>query len=443
MRLESLRNRRVGILGYGREGRSALRVLNRFGPEIQPTVLVEDGPVPDDSAAIRAPFKEQLFEFDVLLRSPGIRVDHPALVRFRSQGGSVVNPGSIFFSERPDTRVIGVTGSKGKSTTAALLAHLLERSGQTPILAGNIGVPLLDHIDSPQSLVVAELSSYQLTDLEGRLSMGLMTRLFDEHLDWHGSRELYHASKLRMVDLLGGGPLLINATDPVLLEATAGVPHRIECNRPPGLHRRKDGIWRGESRLLGERDLALIGRHNLDNAVLAMEAALRLDCTIESIERALRSFEPLPHRLENLGTMADRLWINDSIATSPHATRAALDALQGGPLTLIAGGQPRPADWQIVIDALLMRKLTGLVMLPDNGPVVAQKLLDARVIGLKQVRLVNDMPAAVEAAMELSNPGGTVVMSPGAPSFPIYRDFEDRGERFRSAVVGYRDRSTA
>lgn len=443
MRLDSLRDRRVGILGYGREGRAALAVLRRYGLKAEPTVLVEDGTVPETGPTICAPFAEQLLDFDVLLRSPGIRVDHPALVRFRAQGGAIVNPGSIFLSERPDARVIGVTGSKGKSTTAALLAHLLEACGRAPILAGNIGVPLLEHLDSPRSLVVAELSSYQLTDLEGRLAMGLMTRLFDEHLDWHGSRERYHAAKLRIGKLLAGNPLLINAADPVLLAATSGVEGRVPCNQPPGLHRRRDGIWRGDSRRIRERDLALIGRHNLDNAVLALEAALRLDCPMEDLERALGTFHPLPHRLENLGTAAGRHWINDSIATSPHATRAALDALCGGPLTLIAGGLPRPTDWQVVIDGLTDRGLVGLVTLPDNGRAIAQRLVGAGLVAKKRVRAVSDVEQAVEAALELSDPGCTVVLSPGAPSFPIYRDFEERGERFRAAVARYRDRSTA
>jgi UDP-N-acetylmuramoylalanine--D-glutamate ligase len=443
MRLEFLRDRRVGILGYGREGRAALAVIRRFGLKIAPTVLVEDGQVPEGSPAIRAPFADQLLDFDVLLRSPGIRVEHPALVRFRARGGVVVNPGSIFFSERPDARVIGVTGSKGKSTTAALLAHLLEACGHESILAGNIGVPLLDHLESPRCLVVAELSSYQLSDLEGRLTMGVMTRLFDEHLDWHGSRERYHASKLRMVDLLGGHPLLVNATDPVLLAATKGVGGRVACNQPPGLHRRRGGIWRDGSCRIRERDLGLIGRHNLDNAVLALEAALRLDCPVQDLEQAVAAFHPLPHRLENLGTTAARHWINDSIATSPHATRAALDALQSGPVTLIAGGQRRPADWQVVADALADRGLAGLVTLPENGRTIAKQLMEAGLISGERVHVAADMELAVEAAVRLSEPGGTVVLSPGAPSFPIYRDFEERGERFRAAIARYKDRSTA
>ena len=442
MRLESLRARRVGILGYGREGRSALAALRRAGnPDV--TVLVEDGSVPDEAPAIRAPFAAQLLDYELLLRSPGVRVDHPALVRFRERGGRIVNPGSIFFSERPDVRVIGVTGSKGKSTTAALLAHLLRECGHAPILAGNIGVPLLDHLDSPCAVVVAELSSYQLADLEGRLAMGLMTRLFDEHLDWHGSREHYHASKLRMADLLAGNPLLVNGTDPVLLTATEGVVGRVACNRPPGVHRRDDGIWHGQTALVQGRELALIGRHNLDNAALALEAALRNDCPIDRLERALHTFQPLPHRLENLGTVQGRHWINDSIATSPHATRAALDALQVGTLTLIVGGQTRPADWQVVVDSVRARELAGLVMLPDNGPGVGRRMVDAGVIGTGRVLAAADMEAAVDAALELSEPGGTVVLSPGAPSFPIYRDFEDRGERFRMAVARYTERSTA
>lgn len=443
MRLEQLVHSRIGLLGYGREGRAALAALLDYRAAVDVTVLVESGEVPDLVPAQTGSFGDNLLEFDVLIRSPGIPVHHPALRAFRQQGGQIINPASIWFSERPEVPVIGVTGSKGKSTTSALLAHLLQSSGQSVLLAGNIGVPLLGHLDTRASLVVAELSSYQLCDLEGRLHMGLITRLFDEHLDWHGSRSHYFMSKLRMAELLEGRPLLINSADPVLRSATLAVPGRIEGNRAPGFHRVEDRIYIDQAPLVASRDLALVGRHNLDNAALALEAAHLMGAELADMVRALADFRPLPHRLEFVCRAHGRRWVNDSIATSPYATRAALEALADGRVTLIAGGLSRPTSWQTVIDWIQEKPLAGLVLLPDNGGEIANRLLEAGVVEPDQIRQVRTMEEAVTAAIEQSAPGSTVLLSPGAPSFPHFRDFEQRGERFRAAVAAYRERSTA
>lgn len=443
MRLEALCRHRIAVLGYGREGRSVVAALLGYRADVDVTVLVESGPIPELVPGQQGPFDESLLDFDILIRSPGIPVHHPALRAFREQGGRILNPASIWFSERPEIPVIGVTGSKGKSTTSALLAHLLKASGQSVVLAGNIGVPLLDHLDTRVGLVVAELSSYQLSDLEGRLHLGLMTRLFEEHLDWHGSRAHYFMSKLRMAELLDGQPLLINATDPVLRSATLAVPGRIEGNRAPGFHRSGDRIYIDQAPLVASHDLALVGRHNLDNAALALEAAHLMGCELGGMVRALTDFRPLPHRLEFVCQAHGRRWVNDSIATSPYATRAALEALSDVQTTLIAGGQQRPADWQTVIDWLKQRPLAGLVVLPDNGDEIADRLLQAAVVAPDRVSRVDSVEEAVAAAIRNSAPGGTVLLSPGAPSFPRFRDFEQRGERYRAAVNAYSDRSMA
>lgn len=443
MRLEELCRHKIGMLGYGREGRSAASAITAYRPDADLTVLVESGEIPDDLCGLKAPFGDQLLAFDVLIRSPGVRVDHPALVRFRRQGGRIINPASIWFSERPEVAVTGVTGSKGKSTTASMLAHLLRNAGLAVELAGNIGVPMLDHLETRASMVIAELSSYQLADLQGRLSLGLITRLFDEHLDWHGDQARYFACKLRIAELLDGNPLLINSGDAVLRKATLAIPGRIEGNRAPGFHRQDDRIYLDQAPLISGRELALVGRHNLDNAVLALEAAHLQGCELGAMLEALRRFRPLAHRLEFIAQVGGRRWVNDAISTSPHATLAALEALANSRITLIAGGQPRPSSWEPVIDWCGPYPLAGLVVLPDNGRSIADALTSAGVIDPVRVRAASDMTEAVNAAGELSSPGGTVLLSPGAPSFPHFRDFEHRGEAFRKCVISYTDRSMA
>ncbi len=433
----------MAILGAGREGLAALAVLSERLRSPDLTVLVEQGERPAGWPGWTGPFDERLLGFEILLRSPGVPVDHPALVWARETGVTVVNPASIWFSERPDLPVVGVTGSKGKSTTASLLACLLESSGRKTLLAGNIGRPLLSHLDTEADIVVLELSSYQLADLEGNLVMGLVTRLFDEHLDWHGSREAYFSSKMRIVSLLRGRPLLINAGDPCLSARACGIDGVVAANQAPGFHRRKDALWLGEKRCLGLDDIQLIGRHNLDNAALALAAASALGGNETELLEALCGFQPLQHRLEVLPGAGGLDWINDSISTSPHATRAALETVGDRPVTLIAGGQARPADWQPVIEWCRLRPLAGLVTMPDNGEVVAQTLVASDCVAADRVIRADSVGEAVAAAGCLGSADGVVLLSPGAPSFPHYRDFEARGEAFRQAVKNYKDRSTA
>lgn len=441
MRLERLDGLRIAILGYGREGAAAAAVLRARG--LEPLVWAESGPVPGELPSRSGPFDQGLLAFDVLIRSPGIPVLHPALQRFRASGRPVVNPSSIWLAERPDVQVVAVTGSKGKSTTASLLAHVLGAAGRRVLLAGNIGVPVLEHLDSDVDIAVLELSSYQLADLEGRLHLGLMTRLFPEHGDWHGGVSHYVASKLRMVGLLGGNELLVNARDPVLLQATDRAPARVLANRPPLVHREENCLMQGGDCLLRSSQWPLQGQHNLDNAALVVEAALRLGMDASDVAIALRSFQPLPHRLEIVACEGARQWINDSIATTPHATLAALEALQDRAVVLIAGGYVRPAEWSVVVEHCRTRPLAGLVLLPDSGQRIAEAFLQAGGDGAGCIRRAVGMDEAVATAAALAGGRASILLSPGAASFPQYRDFEDRGEQFRRAVAAYRERSTA
>lgn len=445
MRLAELRGKRLAVLGYGREGRAVVRELRRDAPDADLTIWVEAGDLAPDLPGHRGPLEgARLAEFDVLIRSPGVPVDHPALLAVRQLGRPVINPASIWFSEHPGRCVVGVTGSKGKSTTASLLASLIAASGRDVALAGNIGRPLLDWLERPAEITVLELSSYQLSDLQGALSLGLITRLFEEHLDWHGSREAYFSCKLRMAELLAGRPLIINASDPLLRQATDHLDNRILVHgSEQGIHRQGTLLMDGRTPLLSLDDLALEGRHNLDNAGLALAAGRLLHCPMDTMLAALRQFRGLPHRLEPLGRCAGMDWINDSIATSPHATRAALEALDGRRVILIAGGLARPADWSVVAQWCHGQPLAGLVTLPDTGAEIASQLVGAGAVAPERTRAVGTLEAAVEAAVALAAHSDVVLLSPGAPSFPYFRDFEDRGDRLRQALAAYRLRSTA
>ncbi len=458
MKLAQLAKKQVVVLGYGREGQATARVLAQYKTATDVSVWVESTEstthIEGSVSLISRPFDDGLCEFDIAIRSPGIPVSHPALIAFQQAGGEVVNPSSIFFSERPDAKVIGVTGSKGKSTTSSVLAHLINQSSQSAVLAGNIGRPLVGLLDPTVTssaersadLVVAELSSYQLCDLVGELTLSLITRLFPEHIDWHGSVESYYAAKMRMFDLTQNQAVLVNARDPILMAEVESRPAAIPVNlwperAGPAPHRENADIWAEGQVWLRESDWSLAGRHNLDNAVMALSALAYLGIEPQPLAPTLSRFKPLAHRLERLDGPKGIGWINDSIATTPHATKAALEALEGQAIVLIVGGHERGGDWSVVIEHLKDWPLAGLVALPDNGATIIETLASDHALDQCAVSLAENMTQAVACAHEMamterdrSGHEVAVLLSPGAPSFGHFQNFEQRGEAFARAI---------
>jgi len=243
----------------------------------------------------------------------------------------------------------------------------------------------------------------------------------------------YYAAKLRVADLLDGGPLWINGADPVLAQAVADLPNVQKVNIEGTIRAADDGIRYQRRRLMAACNSPLLGRHNLDNLALALGLVDSIGGQLESARESLATFRPLPHRLEPVPGPDDRRWINDSIATTPYATLAALQSSPPHPV-LIVGGLERGADWRMVAAFCRQNPLGGLVGLPDNGPAICRLVADAGGVEAGRVSVAGNMPEAVAAARELSEPGDLILLSPGAPSFPRFRDFEQRGNAFRDAV---------
>lgn len=436
MRLSDLAAGPTLVMGFGREGRALERAVLARQPGADVHVWCD---APPDSPPARWPLLANAAEVRRVaparvLRSPGVRLDHPAIAAAGAPATPVTCITSLWFGERPEACVVAITGSKGKSTTAALTAHLLASAGHRVALGGNIGVPMLDLIDRVAEWFVVELSSYQLADLQGHATLGGFTRLFPEHQDWHGGVDAYYAAKLRLVELLDGRPLWFNAADPVLADAVAGVPGARPVNVPGTLRAVDGSLWRGDERVMTASDWALAGTHNLDNAALALALAEAAGGRLAGPAAALAAFTPLPHRLQPVAGPAGARWINDSISTSPQATLAALRSCAGRPV-LIVGGLERGSDWRDVIELAGRWGLSGLVAMPDNGGRVAREFEAAGVIERRRVRCVDTMEAAVAAAHALCPDGETVLLSPGAPSFPGFRDFEERGRCFAAAAA--------
>jgi UDP-N-acetylmuramoyl-L-alanine---L-glutamate ligase len=438
MRIADLAGQRVAIWGFGREGRAAIRALRHRLPELPLALYCSDAELAEAQAfdaALRIyphePDAVALSAYDIVIKSPGISAYKPAVITAQAQGTRFTSGTALWFAENPQARVVAVTGTKGKSTTTALLAHLVRALGVRTALAGNIGLPMLELLDQHADLWAIELSSFQ-TGEAGSLELGVITSLYEEHLDWHGSRERYVADKLKLAD--AARYLLVNAWQDVLLEKTTDHAHRLLFGQPDGWHVANGFIRRGEADVFPLDRIAVPGAHNALNACAALAALEAMGYDAVAAAPALATFRPLPHRLQTLGEHEGLQWINDSISTTPQATLAALESLQGREVTVIVGGHDRGLDWSGFVEAVKSRTALRIITQGANGPRIAAALRGAK----SEVPLgdVDKLADAVDMARIVTPVGGSVLLSPGAPSFDQFLDYAERGRRF-AGMAGF------
>lgn len=438
MRIAELAGRRVAIWGFGREGHAVLKALRARLPAQSLTLFcsateVEAARAFDPALEIVAgePDAAALGQFDIVVKSPGISAYKPALLAAQAQGTQFTSGTALWFGENPDARVIAVTGTKGKSTTSALTVHLARSLGVRTALAGNIGMPLLELLGQRAQLWVIELSSFQ-TGEAGPVELGVVTSLYEEHLDWHGSRERYVADKLKLADV--SRTLLVNGLQANLLQYTAAHPHRLVFGTPEGWHVRDGMICRGAQAVFDSAALAAPGLHNALNACAALAALEAIGMDARTAAPALATFRPLPHRLQPLGEHDGRHWVNDSISTTPLATLAALESLHGRTVTVLVGGHDRGLDWTPFVEAMRNASAHAIVCMGSNGARIAEALRAAGVAC--PLALVDNLAAAVAEARACTPAAGVILLSPGAPSFDQFKDYAERGRRF-SALAGF------
>lgn len=438
MRIAELVGKRVAIWGFGREGRAAIAALRKRLPALALTLYCSESEVegarqfdPALTVVGREPDVTDLTSFDVVVKSPGVSAYKPALLAAINAGVKVTSGTALWFGERPDARVVAVTGTKGKSTTTALLAHLARSLGVRTALAGNIGKPLLELLDEEAQWWCIELSSFQTSEA-GPVELGVITSLYEEHLDWHGSRERYVADKLKLADV--SRTLLVNGHQPALLERTAAHAHRILFDVVEGWHVSNGFVCRGAERVIAISALSVPGQHNAINACAVLAALEIMGLDARAAAPALSNFRPLPHRLQPLGEHGGFLWINDSISTTPLATLAALESVHNRAVSVLVGGHDRGLDWSAFVEGVSTNPPHAVICSGANGPRIARALREAHVAA--RIELVTTLDEAVALATRVTPVGGCILLSPGAPSFDQFRDYADRGRHFAD-VAGF------
>ncbi|SFS11365.1 UDP-N-acetylmuramoyl-L-alanine--D-glutamate ligase [Sphingomonas jatrophae] len=411
--------KRYAVLGLARSGLATVEALAASGAEVVAWDADEaKRAAVEGIAALGDPMEIDLAGFDALVVSPGVPLNrHPITGRAAAAGVPIIGDIELFAEARaslPPHKVVGITGTNGKSTTTALIHHICETAGLPTLMGGNIGLPILSRDPLPKGGVyVLELSSYQI-DLTRTLDcdVAVLTNITPDHLDRYDGFDAYAASKARLFDMSAGTAVIATEDDETRRIAAAREGALVEVSSTSITDQSE---WP-----------ALQGPHNAQNAACAVAAARALGIADEAVEQALRTFPGLPHRMERVATRAGVLYVNDSKATNSTATAPALGAYRD--IHWILGGLAKTRE----LDACLpfLKNVAAAYTIGDAGPMFADIL---RPHGIA-VTESGTLEKAVRTAAQVARSGEVVMLSPACASFDQFRDYEARGDAFRAAV---------
>ena len=429
MQIQDLNGKKICILGFGREGQSVARALETYAPNCSLTIAdsneninAENYQLSTINYQLGEAYLQNLDQFDIIIKSPGI----PPCAELAAVQKSVTNATQIFMdtvSEKGST-IIGVTGSKGKSTTSSLLGAILKKAGKDTYVVGNIGIPVLDFIDHAKedTIFVQELSSYQLMNVTSSPSIAVVTSFFPDHLDYHGSLDAYLNAKKQIARFQQKTDHIFYAVD------TPGAKEIGEIS--PGY---KHPYSHLDAPITIE-DTNLIGEHNLRNIAGAWLVAEHLGVPEPVAAEAIQHFSGLPHRLENLGEHHGSIWIDDAISTTPESTIAALRAISDVQ-TLICGGQDRGYDFTELGKEIDVSSIQNVILFPDSGVKIRSTI--SKNVDFYEV---DNMEKAVEVAMQQNrnsvdgNRKPIVLLSTASPSYNMFKNFEEKGDEFKQCI---------
>ncbi len=447
--IDTFSGKRILLLGFGGEAKASLAHLHKYFTDLYIGVA-------DQSATLQLSTDEQklvhaqhlgeqwladVSSYEVVIRSPGIPLTVNDHIR-AAQPNMVFTSGTQLFLEKHRDRVWGVTGTKGKSTTSSLLYHCLKVLDIDARLCGNIGIPAISLFHESPTCFVMELSSYQLEDCSYSPNVSLFLNLYPEHLDHHGSLEAYRGAKQRIFAAQRTEDrLVVPRGNEKLFEGAEGIVARqVYFGTNTDAAWVEDGYYK--VRLASNKvktvcavsETLLRGPGNTQNILAVLAALSALDFDVAKVGAAIRSFAPLPHRLEEVGTFRGITFVNDSISTVPEATMNALETFGDSVKTLILGGFDRGLSFIGLAEHLFTTAVEVVILFPPSGTRI-REALEQRMPGRLRFFETNSMAEAVGVAFAETGAPGVCLLSPASPSFPIFRNFEERGAAFRSLAT--------
>ena len=416
-------NKKVLILGFGREGRSTLKEILKAGgfesitiadmKEIKDELPEGIGTVTGDG------YLDCIDDYDICFKSPGVVLKKPA-----DEYGAYVTSEVDIFIEKYGDRIIGITGTKGKSTTSSLIAHALKYAGKDVVFGGNIGIPVFDIWESvkDESVIVLELSCHQLEYLRKPMHKAVLLNIYEDHLDHYGTREKYARAKMNIYLTQGPGDILYTMSEWAPKDGYRGEVKTVSISEAP---------FKDFSELEGCR---LKGSHNVLNAAFAYLVVKEYGVSADTFKKAVSGFEGLPHRLQFIGNKNGTDYYDDSISTTVKSAESAVLSIENAAVLLL-GGMERNLEYDELIDFVSSSRLKAVIFMYASGKRMYEMYMNKNTAGTgpKPV-LVRDLKEAVEAAEGLAGEGDAVILSPAAASYDSFKNFEERGDVYKSLV---------
>ncbi len=442
-----LRGKRVLVVGLARTGVATALFCAARGASVTATDARAENEIGEAITPLRSAGVElelgghrenSFLEQDLIVPSPGVPADAPQLQSARAKGVTIWS--EVELADRfLNGRLIGITGSNGKTTTTSLIEHILRNAGLSVILAGNIGTPLIARVEETKddTITVVELSSFQLELIETfRPNISVFLNLTADHLDRHHTLEAYGRAKARIFEnQTEADSAVLNADDPATTPLAPARPHVNWFSRKQrvaqGAFVREDEIvFRHdgeEETILNLRDIPLAGAHNVENVLAAVAATRLAGAGPAAIARGVRSFAGVEHRLEFVAEIAGVRYYNDSKATNVDATLKALDAFPGR-ILVVLGGKDKDSDYTLLQKPLREKSILALLI----G--AAAEKIEKQIAGSVAIERAGTIERAVEIASHASRPGDVVLLAPACASFDQFQNYEHRGRVFKDLV---------
>lgn len=423
--IEYLNNKSVLILGFGREGQSTLKYIRDYLPE-KKLVIADKNNITVDDKNVEIISGENYLDcvndFELVMKSPGISFKNVEVAENTEVSCQV----DLFLRFAPCHKV-GITGSKGKTTTSTLTYEMLKAAGYDARLIGNIGVPVFETLDTltEDTVAVIEMSSHQLEFTRKSPEIAILTNVYEEHLDhYKGGFAGYVNSKLNIMRYQ-------TENNSFIYNATQGVSQYIDLSVTPA---HKVGVKADGELPFEVRNEHLLGEHNRQDVLFAYNAAKIFGADDSACEKGVENFSGIEHRMEKVGTYKGITFYNDCIATIPHAVECAVEALKKVD-TLIIGGKDRGIDYSEFVDYLLNCSVSNIIGTPETGHNIADEMLKKG--AQKTVIKAADLEEAVEKAYEVTALDKICLLSPAASSYNVYKNFEEKGRHYKELIKKY------
>lgn len=440
--IQYLKNKKILILGFGREGQSTYKLIRKYLQNQQLYIADNKEDFQKDYKFLEQDnnvtyisgnkYLDNLDEYDIIMKSPGISfvgIDTSKYInKIKSQLELLLEFFNIF--------TIGVTGTKGKSTTSSLLYKILKEQNRKCMLLGNIGVPVFDYVSSMEDdiIVILEMSSHQLEYMKLSTNIAILLNIYEEHLDHYESFEKYAEAKCNIYRYQKESDyFLYNADNEMLnklIQTTNAHTYKVSIEDRAGsdIYLRNDKVYFKDKEIYNRNEKRnLIGDYNLNNIMFVLGVSELLKLDINKTIKSISEFKPLEHRLEFVGKYNDVLYYDNSIGTIPMATIEAVKSLKYVD-TLIIGGMDRGINYQDFIEYLNNSDIKNIICMPKTGHDIAKALKKERAY------IVEDLKEAVNVAKKVTEKGKICLLSPAAASYGFFKNFEEKGDLFKKLV---------